>query len=529
MVGVVKLVQLTLWASVVNAFYPFFPDECDDSSCKLGSKRGVDSSQPQTVNGVVTLELHQRADESVAEINARAARSASQLAAKYAQALAPLASRTEPKLQARSNTWSVVSPAEPTFKSTAGVWQDGTDTSYFVQVKFGTPGKPLYMLLDSGAGTSWVMGTECKSRACLMHDTYGPTDSTTLKVNNSEPFNVDYGSGSVKGFNGHDTVQLAGLQTNYKFGLATETSKDFTRFAFDGILGLARSQGESDNFMAIMTEQYLIPSNLFAVSLSRHLEVTNAGSVTFGGLDPTKYVGEISYTGTAKDDLAWKIPMDDMGYGDQKAGIKGRFSHIDTGTSYAFGPKGDVAALHKLIPGAQSSNGEAYAVPCNSAMDITVTFSGVTYKIPPKDWVSRSSGGFCQSNIYGVEVIPGAWLLGDVFLKNVYTVFDADYSRVGFANKPVAPEVTKTATPVPTSTTVQVITTVVDGATITIAPSVPSPLSPAGQSGQNGGSGTAVPESSGWPTSSASSPGDQLESNKFVSIMCIVAVVVMMA
>lgn len=57
MVGIVRLLQLTLWVATVNAFYPWIPDNCDD--CELGSKRGVDGPQARSGKGV-TLGLVQR-------------------------------------------------------------------------------------------------------------------------------------------------------------------------------------------------------------------------------------------------------------------------------------------------------------------------------------------------------------------------------------------------------------------------------------------------------------------------------------
>lgn len=384
----------------------------------------------------------------------------------------------------------------------------------------------MYMLLDSGAGTSWVMGPDCKSEACTMHNTFGAKDSNTFELTGQD-FSINYGSGKVKGQVCRDTIQLAGLDDKLTFGVATETSKDFTHFPFDGILGLAMGKGSTDNFMSVMSADNKLDSNLFAVSLSRHTEVTNAGSITFGAIDPTKHLGDISYTAVGADRRGyWAIPMDDMGSDGSQAGVHGRFSYIDTGTSFAFGPESDVAALHKLIPGATTKDNVTYSVPCDTDKDMTVTFSGVSYTIPPRDWLTGRVN--CTSNFYGHEVMKDSWLLGDVFLKNVYSVFDADNKRIGFAKKPVAPEVAKTTSLPSTATVTSVVTTVVDGATTTISPSGPSPVPPAiGLSGQDSAA-TAMPEASIAPSATSSSPGEQLERGTFVSMLCVVGIVVMM-
>lgn len=473
-------------------------------------------------------------DEDAEARSARAARAASLLASKYEQLGASVASRTERKIRARANTYSVVAPAIPTSKNSAGVYQDGTDFSYFVQAQFGSTGKAMYMLLDSGAGTSWVMGPDCESDACKMHNTFGAKDSTTFELAGKD-FSIQYGSGKVAGQVARDTIQLAGLEDTLSFGVATETSKDFTHFPFDGILGLAINKGSTDNFMAVMSADKKLDSNLFAVSLSRHTEVTNAGSITFGAIDSTKYLGDITYTAVGADKKGyWAIPMDDMGYDGSQAGVHGRFAYIDTGTSFAFGPESDVAALHKLIPGATTKDNVTYSVPCDANKDMTITFSGVSYTIPPRDWVSGRVN--CTSNFYGHEVMKDSWLLGDVYLKNVYSVFDADNTRIGFAKKPVAIEVAKTTSLASAATVTSVVTTVVDGATITILPSSPSPVPPAvGLSGSDSAGATAVPEGSGGTSasstssSSSSSSGGEMERGGFVSMLVVVGVVVMMA
>lgn len=82
----------------------------------------------------------------------------------------------------RANTYSVMAAAAPAQQSSAGIDQDGTDWSYFAQVQLGSTNTPMYMLLDTGADSSWVMGKTCTSDPCLIHDLYDPTASTTYSA-----------------------------------------------------------------------------------------------------------------------------------------------------------------------------------------------------------------------------------------------------------------------------------------------------------------------------------------------------------
>lgn len=330
----------------------------------------------------------------------------------------------------RDNEYDVMEATESTKKHAQGVDQDGTDYSYFIEVEVGSEKKSMYMLIDTGAGSSWVMGTSCKSKACSMHNTFGADDSDSLDIS-EKSFNIAYGSGKVSGTWATDTITVAGMSIEYQFGLTDTTSDQFLQFAFDGILGLAINKGSNNNFLNALAKSEEVDKNMFCVALNRASDGTNEGEISFGSPNPDKYTGKISYTSIGEDD-DWAIKMDDMGYNGKKANVGGMSSFIDTGTSFMFGSPENVKKVHALIDGAESSDGITYTVPCDSNGNMTIAFSGVDYVISPKDWISPpNKEGKCTSNLYGFEVVKGAWLLGDTFIKNVYAVFDADERRIG--------------------------------------------------------------------------------------------------
>jgi cathepsin D len=76
------------------------------------------------------------------------------------------------------------------------------------------------------------------------------------------------------------------------------------------------------------------------------------------------------------------------------------------------------------------------AVPCSTTTIVSFSFGGTAFPISPELFnLGQVSGAGCVGALVGnaVAATANAWIIGDVFLQNVYTVFDVGNLRVGFA------------------------------------------------------------------------------------------------
>ena len=422
-----SFLALLTFSNPVAAFYPFIPKyrciydhTCPATKRELETSLKIVQRVPNVIPSLPYLSkiMLTRPPQNGLPHDVQVQRLAERLAQKYKKR--------------GTNTHTVITAATPTDSDSAGIDQDGTDYSYFAQVELGSNNTPLYMLLDTGAAQSWVMGPTCTSTPCTNHDSFGAPNSTTFKAVQGSSWSVKYGSGSCSGSYGNDSLSLAGLTLPVTVGIANVTSDDFNNFPMDGILGLSQATGQYPSFIQSLVASKTLKSNLFAMSLNRESDGPNTGELTFGSPDSAKYTGSIDYSDVSSNaDGDWAISMDGMGYNGKDAGISGKFAYIDTGTSYIFGPPDEVSQFHAIVPGAKSSDDYTWTVPCTTTTPLTFTFSGVTYNVSSKDWVSPMANGVCTSNVFGNDIVTGQWLLGDTFLKNVYTIFDVDENRVG--------------------------------------------------------------------------------------------------
>lgn len=370
---------------------------------------------------------------SIVETNAISARrSQSEPGVDDSEELQPVPLGTAVK---RDNTYTIVTASTPSQTNSMAIDEDGTDYFYFSTIQFGSSGKSMHMLIDTGSANTWVIGSGCTTKACTSHNTFGPTDSTTLRPTQSR-FDLTYGTGTVAGMIFNDTVKMAGITLPLSFGLASTTSDDFSTYPMDGILGLGRpisSNMDSPSVMEVVESAKALPQNLFGVSLQRNSDGSTDGELSFGAPDPTKYTGDLLYTNTDSNGSLWEIPIGDTALNGVSCHFTGKRGIVDSGTSFMLLPPNDAKTLHDRIPNSvQASDG--FQVPCSSSMPIQITISNFVYNVSSKDYIGSpvNGGSMCSSNIIARQTFgPDQWLLGDVFLKNVYTVFDFDRNRIG--------------------------------------------------------------------------------------------------
>lgn len=91
-------------------------------------------------------------------------------------------------------------------------------------------------------------------------------------------------------------------------------------------------------------------------------------------------------------------------------------------------------AINRAIGAIAVGDGTFRFSSCNTALagpSVNFFLAGTTYAIPASIYV-LNNGGKCSSGFAGVPGVKLA-ILGDVWIKAVYTIFDKTNSQVGFA------------------------------------------------------------------------------------------------
>ncbi|XP_072494526.1 gastricsin-like [Notamacropus eugenii] len=319
------------------------------------------------------------------------------------------------------------------------------DMSYYGEISIGTPAQNFLVLFDTGSSNLWVNSVYCQSEACTTHPQFNPSDSSTFS-SSEQTFSIEYGSGSLTGFFGYDTVTIQGLSiTNQEFGLSeTEPGSSFLYANFDGILGLAYpaiSSGGATTVMEGFLNEDLLDAAVFAFYLSGDENSDDGGEVTFGGVDTSLYTGDINWT-PVTEEAYWQIGISGFSIDGESTGwcSDGCQAIVDTGTSLLSVPSDMFSELMEYIGAEEDEDGD-YLVSCSSIDSLpTLTFNinGVDFPLPPSAYILEGDSTYCEVGIMTISLTSESgqslWILGDVFLRNYYSVFDLANNRVGFAN-----------------------------------------------------------------------------------------------
>jgi len=319
------------------------------------------------------------------------------------------------------------------------VTDEGLEIGYFGPITIGS--QVFEVVYDTGSSDLWVPGQNCQSPACNVHKKFDPKKSKTF-VDLKKPFDISYGLGEVTGDTAKDSVSFAGLPVKGQiFGLTKTETPNFQVHKPDGIMGMAfdnLSDQKGLTPFSNLVKQGIVKNPFFSFHLAR---VKNGGKddseLTLGGVDTSKFTGKIVFNKVISNDGFWHIGLQGAAVNGKKLSLLGKDAVIDTGTTLLIIPAADAVAIHKNIPGAKLVNNN-FVVPCNTKAVVSLKFNGVDYKINPTDIAFEPIGqnNLCISGIAAGDPLgPGSntWLVGDTFLKNVYSVYNIKKREVGFA------------------------------------------------------------------------------------------------
>lgn len=205
---------------------------------------------------------------------------------------------------------------------------------------------------------------------------------------------------------------------------------------FDGIFGLAFDTISVDHLKTPfhrLVNEGMLDKPIF----SFYLGDMHPGELTLGGMDTKHFTGNVTYHPVTSRTY-WELSLDAVKIG--KDEIVGKSNVIiDSGTSLLAGPKEQVHALAKKVGAFPFIMGQ-YLISCSStAPDITFVLNGKEYTLSKEEYILKN-GPMCLFCFMGIDVpAPRGplWILGDIFMRKYYTVFDwgnkTQAPRVGFA------------------------------------------------------------------------------------------------
>ncbi|KAF9520574.1 hypothetical protein BS47DRAFT_1370400 [Hydnum rufescens UP504] len=292
---------------------------------------------------------------------------------------------------------------------------DASNELWYGNIAIGTPPVTFTIDFDTGSSDLFVPSSSCSS--CGSHTRYNARSSSTSK-DLGKTFSLSYGDGStVRGEQFTDTVSVAGLTaTKQTLGSATTYSSFvLPKRSFRWLMGLAfpsLSSYRATPFFNTLISNNAVTAGQFSFKLARAAPPSSS-----------------SY---------WQVALDAVSVGSRQI-VGGISSIVDSGTTLIIGDSSSVAAFYNAIRVARMrATLRALDYPCSSNPSVSLKFGGVSYPVSSAAFnFGQVSQGSSQC-VGGVASLGsgndlGFWIVGDVFMRGVYTVFDFDNSRVGFA------------------------------------------------------------------------------------------------
>ncbi|RIB06184.1 aspartic peptidase domain-containing protein [Gigaspora rosea] len=300
------------------------------------------------------------------------------------------------------------------------------DVEWICQISLGTPPQSFLVAIDTASADLWVPSVYCYN--CNNKRLYDDSQSSTIQYDDSD-FSITYADGSSSiGWIELDTLQVGYIPiTSQQFAIIYDISSAFQNDVIDGIMGLGYD----------------------SLSLRPARNNTKYGGIfVFGGIDTSLYKGSIIYAPVTVQNF-WQIGIDAVLYNGKAVTTSSKKQKqqaiVDTATALLILGTSVVKQLHTNMKGKLDSTSQTWQVPCNlgSNVKVSIQINGISLAINYRDIVREkvsSTSTWCYSGIAATD--STTWILGGVFMKNYYVIFDREKNQVGFAT-PVYPDQSK--------------------------------------------------------------------------------------
>ncbi|KAH8657972.1 aspartic peptidase domain-containing protein [Xylariales sp. PMI_506] len=352
-----------------------------------------------------------------------------------------------------------------------------TDNQWYSTFAIGTPPQYLTLLWDSGSPAVLIPESNCTT--CGTHTLFDPSKSSTYEPL-YEPFDIEFATGAdsipftvpegASGWFITDTVAIGDFVVeNQVILLADVYAAALDDMPIDGILGIGIPPDDLSWYWNLYNSGQL-DSPKFSFYIPAGEE--NGAEITLGGIDDTKYTGEIEYLAVDADasnsqgGFVYDTPsifLNGQPFTNTSTsgqGFSTVYSYLDTGT--AFIEIADFATTQNIYAQispeiTQIDPAGAWGAPCDKlnavAPDITFTLTsgdsgtGQLNVTLPKEYFNLGEypgqPGICQAvfnnPLPDVSIPtdgPQLWVIGSPLIKAYYTVWDGIDLEVGWA-KPV--------------------------------------------------------------------------------------------
>ena len=277
-----------------------------------------------------------------------------------------------------------------------------------------------------------MFSSETPQNEASGHTTY---DTSSGKKLQGSSWTIQYGDGSgAAGDVYADQVVVGGVTaTSQAVEAATSVSgQSFT--GSDGLLGLASSSINTVTPDKQTTFFDTVKATLADPLFTATLKKGQPGSYDFGYIDDSKHTGDINYVDVDFSQGFWQFDTGSYTIGKQSGDNFGS-AIADTGTTLLLAPDQVVTDYYGQVQGSKNDQqAGGYTVPCDADLpDFTIEIGSSQATVPGSLINYAPNGdGTCFGGIQGNQGL-GFSILGDIFLKSQFVVFDGGKNQIGFA------------------------------------------------------------------------------------------------